>query len=476
MSLVTIRHQNLPVTLGNKDRGMRMKKKKNMSTTTKILLGFLLAILMGSFLLMLPIASVDGNCDFLTAFFTATTSVCVTGLVVVPTYSYWTLFGKIVILILIQLGGLGVVALTTAVLLILNRRISLKDNLTIQDAFGLDTLRNLSSFVKHVIMGTAIVELIGGCLYMIEFVPRYGIRGVWYAFFTAISAFCNAGIDILGPDSLMQYQSSPLVLFTSMLMIISGGLGFVVWRDFIHVAKLAYYKKIRKRDYFRNLTTHTKIVLSATFFLIITGFATTLLFEYDNPGTLGPMSTGDKLLNSLFQSVTYRTAGFAAISQAELTDASALLANFIMLIGGSPVGTAGGIKTVTAAVIIFTVIAVIKGQNETLAFRKSIHPDFIRRAISVTMISVSIVLIFSILLMLTNQLTMTDSTFEVISAIATVGLSRDITPTLNTFGRICIIICMYLGRIGPISMFIFFGQKASKKNAVHYAQAKIMVG
>lgn len=453
-----------------------MKTKKQTSTTTKILLGFLYAILIGSVLLMLPISSVDGHCDFLTALFTATTSVCVTGLVVVPTYSYWTLFGKIIILILIQLGGLGIVALTTAILLILNRRISLKDNLMIQDAFGLNNLQNLSHFVKYVIIGTLSIEFIGGCLYMIEFVPKFGIRGIWYSFFTAISAFCNAGIDILGPDSLMQYQSSPLVLFTSMLMIVSGGLGFVVWRDFIHVGKLAYSGRIQKRDYFRNLTTHTKIVLITTLFLIGFGFLTTFLFEYHNPGTIGSMNIGDKLLNSLFQSVTYRTAGFAAISQADLTEASALTSYFIMLIGGSPVGTAGGIKTMTAAVMVFTVFAVIKGQNETLVFRKSIHPDLIRRAISVTMISILMVLIFTILLMVTNNLNMTDSAFEVVSAIATVGLTRDVTPTLNAFGKICIIICMYLGRIGPISMFIFFGQKASNKNTVHHAQAKIMVG
>ncbi|MGN0438875.1 MAG: TrkH family potassium uptake protein [Lachnospiraceae bacterium] len=449
---------------------------KKMSATTKILLGFLVTILIGALLLMLPISSVEGDCDFLTALFTATTSVCVTGLVVVPTYSYWTLFGKIVILILIQLGGLGIVALTTGVMLVLNRRISLKDNLTIQNAFGLDNLRNLSAFVKHVIQGTLLIEFVGGCLYMIAFVPKYGVRGIWYSFFNAISAFCNAGIDILGPDSLMQYQTSPLVLFTTMLMIVSGGIGFVVWRDFLHVARLIHHKQIKKRDYLRNLTTHTKVVLTTTLFLIVLGFLATLLFEFNNPETLGNLSFGNKLLNSLFQSVTYRTAGFAAISQAGLTEASVLLGNCIMLIGGSPVGTAGGIKTVTAAVIVYTVIAVIKGQNETLAFRKSIYPDLIRRSISVTMISFAMILIFSILLMLTNDLSMTDSTFEVVSAIATVGLSRDITPTLNTFGKICIIICMYLGRIGPISMFIFFGQKASSKNAVHHAQAKIMVG
>lgn len=455
---------------------MKEKKRFEMYTTTKILLGFIIAILIGSILLMLPISSVDGHCDFVTALFTATTSVCVTGLVVVPTFSYWTLFGKIVILILIQLGGLGVVALTTIVLLLINKRIGLKGNLMIQDAFGLDTLQNLSVFVKKVIIGTLTVEGIGACFYMIDFIPRFGAIGIWYAIFGSISTFCNAGIDIIGPDSLIPFQSSPLILLTASVIIILSGLGFVVWWDFIDVAKLARKGVIRKRDYFRNLKTHTKVVLLATTVLLTLGFVTTFIFEYSNEATIGGLSLGDKILNSFFQSVTYRTAGFASVSQADLTESSVMLGNVIMLIGGSPVGTAGGIKTVTAAVIVFAVISVIKGQNETIAFRRSIQPTLVRRSIAVVSISVFFIITFTIILMISNHLSLADSSFEVVSAIATVGLTRDVTPNLNTFGRLCIILCMYLGRIGPISLFIFFGNKASKENSVHHAEAKIMVG
>ncbi|MGN0368324.1 MAG: TrkH family potassium uptake protein [Wujia sp.] len=452
------------------------KVKKGMSNTTKIMVGFLLAILIGAGFLSLPIATVSGKTDYLTSLFTATTSVCVTGLVVVPTFSYWSLFGKIVILILIQLGGLGIVTLNTIILLMIYKRATLKDNLMIQDAFGLNTMRDLSRFVKKVIIGTLVVELLGACLYMIEFVPKYGAKGVWYAIFNGVSAFCNAGIDILGEDSLMSFSSSPLIILTSSLLIILGGIGFVVWWDVLDVAGRAKRGEIHKRDFARNLTTHTKIVLSTTAVLLLFGTVMTFVLEYHNPETIGNMSLGDKIMNSWFQSVTYRTAGFATINQAGLTEASVVVADMIMLIGGSPVGTAGGIKTVTAAVIFFSILAVVKGNDETIAFRKRIPKDLMRRSLAVMMISVLTIAFFMILLMVSNDLSLADGSYEVVSAMATVGLTRDVTPTLNVFGRICIIICMYLGRIGPITMFIFFGNKSGNKNSIHYAKANITVG
>ena len=215
------------------------KLRRQMRTTSKILLGFLLAILTGAVLLTLPVATVSGKSDFLTALFTATTSVCVTGLVVVPTFSYWTLFGKIVILALIQLGGLGIVALTSFVMLLMNRKFSLRNRMMIQDAFGLSTMQGMVVFIKRVIKGTVIVEMLGAVLYMFAFIPQFGVaHGIWYSVFNAISAFCNAGIDIIGPDSLMTYADSPLVLLTSSFLIICGGLGFVVWWDVVQTTIL----------------------------------------------------------------------------------------------------------------------------------------------------------------------------------------------------------------------------------------------
>lgn len=451
--------------------------KRQMRTTSKILLGFLLAIFVGAGLLSLPIATVSGETDFLTALFTATTSVCVTGLVVVPTFSHWTLFGKIVILGLIQLGGLGIVALTSFVLLLMNRKFSLRNRMMIQDAFGLSTMQGMVVFIKRVMKGTLVVEAVGACLYMLAFIPQFGVaHGIWYSVFHAVSAFCNAGIDIIGPDSLMMYSSSPLVLLTSSFLIIFGGLGFVVWWDVVDVLGKVRRREIAKRDIWRRLNTHTKIILVMTGSLLLFGMVITLLFEYNNPLTLGTMTTGDKFLNAFFQSATLRTAGFVSFSQKGLTDSSVLVSCLIMLIGGSPVGTAGGIKTMTVAVLVFAVLSVIQGRKETVAFKKTISSSLVRRALAVTMISLGMLLLCTVLLLATNQVSLSDGLYEVTSAIATVGLSRDLTPTLNGFGKILIILCMYLGRVGPITMFMFFGQRAANRNTVKYADAEIIVG
>lgn len=458
----------------------KLKKQKNnrgMTTTRVILLGFLSAIFIGTILLSLPAANVSGEGDFLTSLFTATTSVCVTGLVVVDTFSHWTLFGKIVILILIQLGGLGIVAFTSAVMLVFRRKITLRDRMMIQDAFSLNNLQGMVRFVKKVIMGTVVVETFGALVYMIDFIPRYGAaHGIWYSFFNSISAFCNAGIDILGPDSLMSFNSNPLVLFNTMMLIVSGGIGFVVWWDLTDMLGRIRKREMNLRLGMRKLSFHTKLVIITTFSLIVTGTILTFIFEYNNPDTIGNMSLGDKLLNSLFQSVTLRTAGFAAVSQGGLRDTSVLMCIVFMIIGGSPVGTAGGIKTITFAVLFFTVLAVIKGRNDTVVFNRKVNEGLIRRALAVTFISIMVFFIFSILLITTNDITLTDAMYEVASAIGTVGLSRGITASLSTAGRIIIIIAMYLGRIGPISMFVAFSNRYSIKNSIHNAEADIIVG
>lgn len=453
------------------------EKKKRISTTKIIILGFLFVILVGTILLSLPISNVEGNVDILTALFTSTTSVCVTGLVVVDTFSYWTLFGKVVILVLIQIGGMGIIAIICGMMLMLHKKVNLKERLIIQDAYNLNNLQGVIKFVKKIIIGTFVVEFVGALLYMIAFIPEFGIaRGIWYSIFNSISAFCNAGIDIIGPSSMIPYQSSPLVLITTMMLIFNSGIGFVVWWDVIDVAKQILKKEIKPRDFISKLTIHTRLVLSVTFSLIFAGAALVLLFEWNNKGTIGNMSLIDKIINSLFQSVTLRTAGFASFSQGDMEGASVLVSIVLMLIGGSPVGTAGGVKTVTVAVLFFAVAAVIKGRNEAIVFNRSINQDLIRKSLAVVLISLVAFVVLSILLMITNDFTMEDSLFEVASAIATVGLSRGITADLNTAGQLIIIIGMYLGRIGPISMFIAFSNKYSIKNSLHYAEADLIVG
>jgi len=459
------------------EKNKSKSEKKYMTTTKQILFGFLAAIIIGTLLLSLPIATVNGETDVLTALFTATTSICVTGLVVVNTFSYWSLFGKIVIICLIQLGGLGIVAFTSAVLLVFHKKVTLRSRMVIQDAFSLNNLQGMVRFVKKVIIGTLVVEFVGALVYMIDFIPRYGVlKGIWFSVFNAISAFCNAGIDILGPDSLMSFNSSPLILINTMFLISLGGIGFVVWWDVLDVVKRVMRKEIRAVDYFRNLRVHSKVVITTTLSLILSGMLLTFVFEYNNPATIGSMSLEDKVLNSFFQSVTYRTAGFATIDQAGLTDSSVFAGIVYMLIGGSPVGTAGGIKTVSFVVLLFAVVAVVKGRNETIMFNRSVREDIIRRSLAVAFISITVFFVFTIMLMISNDLGISDAAFEVGSAIATVGLTRNVTPTLNVFGKILIIIAMYLGRIGPISMFVAFSNKYSIKNSIHYADSDIIVG
>lgn len=452
-------------------------KKRRLSTTQNIMLGFLVAILGGTVLLTLPVSVAEGNPDWLTSLFTATTSVCVTGLVVVDTFSHWTLFGKIVILILIQLGGLGIVAFTSTLMLITRKKVGLQNRMLIQDAYGLNNLQGLVRFVRKVVIGTLCVELFGMLCYLPAFISRFGAaHGIWYALFNSVSAFCNAGIDIMGPDSLASFSGSPSVLITTMFLIVMGGIGFVVWWDVLEVLRNIVKRKIRGRDFWRKLTLHSRLVIMVTAILIISGWMILFLLEYNNSETVGNMSFGDKLLNCAFQSVTLRTAGFASINQAGLTDSSTLLCLIWMLIGGSPVGTAGGIKTVTTAVLVCTVISVIKGRNEAVVFHKSISENLIKRSLAVTLISLGVLCVLNVLLMVTNGLSLTDSVFEVCSAIATVGLTRGVTGGLNMVGKLIIILAMYLGRIGPISMFVAFSNKYSIQNSIHYAEADIIVG
>ena len=457
----------------------KQKKRQWHTPAERIMMtGFGVVIILGTLLLCLPVSSASGKSVYwLDALFTATTSVCVTGLVTVPTATTWSVFGKIVILGLIQFGGLGIMACLIMIFLVLRRKISLQSRKLIQDTYNLPVLKGSVGIVRRLLIGTAVVEIAGAICYGFWFVPHYGLwRGIGYSIFHSISAFCNAGIDIIGPDSLMTYADSPLVLLTSSFLIICGGLGFVVWWDVVDVLSNVRAKKIPARDIWRRFNTHTKIILMMTFALILSGMVVTFLFECNNPLTLGNMSLGKKILNAFFQSVTLRTAGFASISQKGLTEPTVLVSCVIMFVGGSPVGTAGGIKTMTAATLVFAVLAVVQGRKETVAFKKTIPTSIVRRSLAVTVIGFGTLILFSVLLLATNPLSLSDGVFEVTSAIATVGLSRDVTPGLNVIGKVIIILCMYLGRVGPITMFMFFGQRATNHNSVKYADAEIIVG
>lgn len=452
-----------------------MKKRAlKLSTTHIILLSFFCAIMLGTLLLALPLSSADGHSQGLVnALFTATTATCVTGLVVVPTVSAWSTFGQAVILLLIQLGGLGIITVMSGVALMFHRKMGLAGNMLLQDAFNLNTLSGLSSFVKKVIAGTFIIEGIGALLYMTVFVPDFGLRGIWISVFTAVSAFCNAGIDIIGTVSLCDYAVNPLINTVTGLLIVLGGIGYIVWWDFIRV--ITQYKK-KKGNIFKRLTLHSKIALTATAVLLFGGAALFFVLEYDNSLTIGDMSLFDKIQICLFQSVTTRTAGFATVPQENLTEASAIVALLLMFIGGSPVGTAGGIKTVTITVLFAAAYAAIKNRNEVSMFSRTVSKQAVSKAIGVTCMSFTIMFVSTVLLAATTDAPALDILYETVSATATVGLTRNLTPSLNLIGRLIIIASMYLGRVGPISLAVAFTFKKQNDNIVKKPTEIISVG
>lgn len=453
---------------------MKKKMKIDLSTTQIIMLSFLLAILAGSFLLALPVSSADGRAvSYIDALFTATTSICVTGLVTVPTFSTWSLFGQIVILFLIQIGGLGVVTIMSGLMISLHRRIGIRDRMLIQDAFNLNTLSGMVKFIRKVLLGTFVVEGVGALLYITVFVPEFGARGIWISIFNAVSAFCNAGMDIISESSLYAYVHNPLINIVTILLIVLGGIGYIVWWDIMNVLKNIRRQKLKC---FSNLTLHSKIALSMTGILILAGTAALFIFEYNNPLTIGNFTLGDKLLASLFQSVTTRTAGFATIPQENLTNASALFSLLLMFIGGSPVGTAGGIKTVTIAILIVSAFATMRSNAEAELFHRTISKQAVSKAVAVVSMAFIILCVSTILLSAVTERDALDIAYETVSAAATVGLTRNLTSSLNIWGKIIIIVTMYLGRVGPISLMIALNTKKETKNIIKNPTEEISVG
>ena len=453
-------------------------KQRGLSSAQIIPIGFLALILFGTILLSLPFATASGvRAPLLTALFTATTSVCVTGLVVVDTFAYWSLFGKIVILVLIQAGGLGIVAVSSSLFLLLKRTFTIRNRTLVRDAFDLDSIQDVLRFLRRVMCGVFLIEGIGAVLYAFAFVPEFGfVRGAWYAVFHSISAFCNAGLDLIGPNSFIPYQGSVYVLLVTMTLIVVGGLGYIVWFDAFNTAKDAVKHRFGIGGFFRHLGEHTKLVLCATAILLVFGTVATLLLEFRNPDTLGAMPWGKKLLNAAFQSVTYRTAGFAAVPQGSLSEGSVLFGSAMMFIGGSPMGTAGGVKTVTIAVLLLSASSYVHGRADTVVFRREISGDLVRKAAAILFFSLTLSLLSTMLLVAIDRVPLTDAMFEVFSATGTVGLSRGLTPHLSAFGRILIIVCMYLGRIGPISLALFFRTDLSGGKGIRHAQGRYFVG
>ena len=452
----------------------KKKYKERLSTTRKIMLSFAFGIAMGTLLLMLPVSSADGRgVPFLDALFTATTAICVTGLVTVPVFSTFSFFGQVIILLLIQAGGLGIITIMYGILVRFRKRMRLSESFLMQDVFNIDTISGMESFIKNVFIGTFIVEGAGALLYMTVFVPQFGLRGVWISIFNSISAFCNAGIDVISDQSLCPYSQNVMVNLVTGALVILGGAGFVVWWDILRVVKTRKNKGIWSLEY---LTLHSKIVISSTLFLLLAGAFLFLIFEFDNPATIGGMDTFGKLQASLFQSMTTRTAGFATIPQENLTEESVIVALLLMFIGGSPVGTAGGVKTVTVVVLLTSALATIKDKKEVELFDRRIARQAVGKAVAVVCTSFLIMFTASLLLAAFTDFSLIDILYETVSATATVGLTRNLTSSLNVPGMIVIILTMYFGRVGPISLLIAFNTKSSGENSIKNPVEDVSIG
>ena len=453
-------------------------KSNHYATVRIISLSFLAAILAGTVLLMLPVSTASGEwCPFLTALFTAATSVCVTGLVVVDTFSYWSLFGKVIILLLIQIGGLSVVILWAGIMARLHKRLGLRSRILIRDYLDLDNMQGISRFTKRIIRAALFVEGAGAFLYCLILIPQNGfLKGAGQAVFTSVSAFCNAGIDVFGPDSLIAYQSNLSMNVITMLLIITGGLGFFVWFDMIETFHKCRKTKSGPRIYFDRLQAHTRLVLSATLILIVSGTLLVLAGEFRNPSTIGGMDPAGKILASLFQSVTFRTAGFSTVPQQKLTPFTCIAGLFYMMIGGSPAGTAGGIKTVTVAILLLSAAAYIRQHDEVIIYGRRVSHQLVSKAIATVTVFFIIVILFTELLLLTNDIPPLSAAYEIFSALGTVGLSRALTGSLNTAGKVIVILAMYIGRIAPISMLLFFSRDNKNKSAVRHPEGRFLIG
>lgn len=439
-------------------------KKVELNPPRVLALGFGILILIGALLLNLPIASQDGeSIGFINSLFTSASAVCVTGLVVVNTAEHWTLFGQVVIISLIQMGGLGIMTMATIVAMLMGKKITLKERLIIKEQLNQGTMSGLVRLTRYVIFSTFLIEFIGAILLSFRFIPQYGMaKGIWFSIFHSISAFCNAGFDIMG-NSIVPYVGDFLVNFTIASLIIIGGLGFTVYID------------ISQKKSFKKLHLHSKLVIVITLILILMGMFLILLVERDNPDTLANLSTGDKFLAAFFQSVIARTAGFNSVDISKLYDTSIFILIILMFIGGSPGSTAGGIKTTTFGTMILTTIAVVRGNKDISVFNRRISQDIINRALAILTIGLTLVITVSLVLTLTESANFLDLLFETTSAFGTVGLTRGLSPNLSNAGKIIISITMYLGRVGPLTMAFAFSQK-QKQPLYKYCEGNIIVG
>lgn len=447
----------------------RMRFKLN--PYLKIVLGFLAVILLGAILLYLPISTTNGNrLSFVDALFTSVSAVCVTGLAVAETGVALTFFGQVVLLLLIQVGGLGFMTVAALVFLLLGKRIGLYDRLALQESLNQFDLEGVVQMTKRAIQLTFSIESIGALIMLWPMTRRYGfLQGLWASIFQAVSAFCNAGFDIFGNgNSMASFVGDPVVMITTMLLIVFGGLGFLVILD--------VSKHVRKKT---RLRVQSRLVLTMTAGLIVFGGIFFTLVEWNNPNTLGGLPAWQKPISGFFQSVTARTAGYASFPQDAMQSVSSIMTMLLMYIGASPAGTGGGIKTTTFAIIILLMVQIIKGRTETVVYNHSVNRAIVLKAIGVAALSLVLIIISTIVVCLIEgtKFTGTQIAFEVVSAFATVGLSQAVTPLLSVASKVIIMLMMFGGRVGLLSLVMALSRQFAKnKGNITYPEEKVMIG
>ncbi len=430
-----------------------MKRKPVLlSPNRAIALGFLAIILAGALLLMLPFANRGGRgLSFLDSLFTATSATCVTGLVVADTWTQFNLFGQIVLLALIQVGGLGYMTMMLQASLFLGKKVGLKQRSLMMESVSALRLSDVFTLLRYILRGTAAIEGLGAALLSIRFIPELGVaRGIWYSIFHSVSAFCNAGFDLMGfrepYSSLTHYMFDPLVNLTVMALILLGGAGFLVWRDvWEHGPR------------FRLYSLHSKLIVTAS--LILTLGGAVLFWWAERDGLLAGMDAGQQALVALFQSVTPRTAGFNTVDLAKLTSGGGLLIIFLMFVGAGPGSTGGGVKITTAAVCLLTLVSYIRGRREVGAFDRRLDEEQIRRSAAAVTLYLTLAMAGGFLILATQPFPLQDALFEVFSAMSTVGLSTGITRELSAVNRAIVIVMMYCGRIGSLTMLMALAER-----------------
>lgn len=438
-------------------------RRLELNPAQTIVLGFALTVLTGVVLLSLPVATVDGEgAPPLTALFTATSATCVTGLVVVDTVDYYSLFGQIVVLLLIQVGGLGYMTSATLFSIIVGRRIGLRERIILMEAYNLHTLGGVVRLTRNVVFLALAFEGVGTILLALRWIPEFGIwRGLYYGLFHAVSAFNNAGFDLMGSfQSLNRYVLDPYVNLVMSALIIAGGLGFIV---LINLPR------------FPRVNLHAKVVLTTSAALLGAGTLLILLLEGGNPLTLGRLPPAGKLLAAFFQSVTSRTAGFSTLEIAKLREPTLLVLSVLMFIGASPGGTGGGIKTTTFTTLLAAIWTMIRGRQDVEMYRRRVPVVVIYKALTIALVAIALVVTMTILLAVLEGLQVIPALFEVVSAFGTVGLSTGITPDLTAAGKVILIITMFLGRVGLLTFGLaFIGRQAPMRYRL--PEERVLVG